>query len=842
MLLGTQLERKLSLAAASLLVALSMGWIATPARAAKPQDFGTFGGVRTAASSIGKPAAGAAGASSVLATSAVNNMPLCAAPDDQSAPIYLSDGNGGGIAVWSDRRGADYDIYAQRLDANGDALWPSYGVVVTKAAGDQINPQAVSDGAGGVIVVWEDGRTDPLNPDIYAQRLNASGVELWAADGVLVSGAVTAQSTPVVVSDGMSGAIVAWRDQRSGDPAIFAQRVPANGAPAWTVDGVAVCLAGGDQDQPTAVSDGAGGVLLAWRDRRGGTADIYAQRVNSSGAPAWTADGVAVCAAVGDQEPPAAVSDGIGGMVLAWGDARGANSDIFAQRMNAAGAPQWAANGVSLCGAAGNQTRARLCMDGSNGAVVVWEDRRGANADVYAQRVSSAGAAMWTANGVAVCNATADQLTPSIVADPNGAAIIAWSDLRTVANGADIYAQRLTLAAGAPSWAANGIATCDTTGDQTAPAVISDGQGGASLAWRDFRGGSVADLYAQRVDTTGAIPAQCSSTTALLESAVATATNPYTYYTLTQDSFYWAGVGVRSAAGSDWDMEVYEPYTFGMAAYPLCFLNPFAASYSSSTVDFVVGDFNPGYTPIPAGGAIPGVRVSRYSGAGNGSVEWDGAEQVMTKDCGGGNCGASSGNNWAGVLDVYDIYLFANTDYTFDFTKTGSADIRFMLFEPPSTPSSYLVPRSARAFETNGARRYNVFHCNTQGWHGAVFVNENGLTGTYTAKCTTGILTTDVGGGVELATGLRGVVPNPARGAVRFQFALKQPGDVSLRVLDMAGRRVGEVPSQHWAAGVWSVAWNGKNPSGQSLAAGVYFVEMLVNGQRVGQSRMALIR
>jgi flagellar hook assembly protein FlgD len=65
---------------------------------------------------------------------------------------------------------------------------------------------------------------------------------------------------------------------------------------------------------------------------------------------------------------------------------------------------------------------------------------------------------------------------------------------------------------------------------------------------------------------------------------------------------------------------------------------------------------------------------------------------------------------------------------------------------------------------------------------------------------------------------------------------------VSLRVLDMAGRRVGEVPSQHWAAGVWSVAWNGKNPSGQSLAAGVYFVEMLVNGQRVGQSRMALIR
>ena len=838
--LATHLDRKLSPAATSLLIALAVGWIATAAHAAKPQDYGFVGGMKSGSSTIIKPGSGAAGTSGMLATSAVNNLPLCAAPNDQSAPIYISDGNGGGIAVWSDRRAGNYDIYAQRIDASGDALWPSYGVVVSKAAGDQINPQAVSDGAGGVIVAWEDGRTDPLPPVIYAQRLSASGVELWTADGVLVSTAVSGQTAPVVVSDGLSGAIVAWRDLRNGDGDIFAQRIPANGVPSWTVDGVAVCVTGGEQDQPAVVSDGAGGVLVAWRDRRGAGADVYAQRVSNSGTAAWAANGVGLCTAAGDQEPPAAVSDGTGGMVLAWGDARGANSDIFAQRVSALGAAQWTADGVSLCAATGNQTGARLCMDGANGAIVTWEDRRGANADVYAQRVSGAGAAMWTANGVAACNAAADQTTPSIAADPMGAAIIAWSDRRTGANGADIYAQRLTLAAGAVSWLANGTVACDTLGDQAAPSVISDGQGGASMAWRDFRGGAVADLYAQRVDNTGMVPAQCASTTALSENAVATATNAYTYYTLNQQAFFWAGVGVRPAAGTDWDLEVYEPYTFGQSAYPICFLNPFAGSFNSSGVDFVIGDFNPGYTPIPPGGMIPGVRVSRYSGAGNGSVEWDGAENTMSKDCQGGNCGASSSNNWSGVLDIWDVFLFANTDYTFDFTKTGTADIKFLLFKPPVPAGPYLVPRSAREFETN--RRYTVYRSTVTGWHGVVLVNDNGTTGTYSVKATTGILTTGVGDGVELATGLRGIVPNPARGAVRFQFALKQPGDVSLRVIDMAGRRVGEVPTQHWGAGAWSVVWNGKNPSGESLAAGVYFVEMLVNGQRVGQSRVALIR
>ena len=59
---------------------------------------------------------------------------------------------------------------------------------------------------------------------------------------------------------------------------------------AWpVVNGVAICTALNDQDNPVIVSDGAGGAIITWDDYRSTTgdtslgSDIYAQWVNSSG-------------------------------------------------------------------------------------------------------------------------------------------------------------------------------------------------------------------------------------------------------------------------------------------------------------------------------------------------------------------------------------------------------------------------------------------------------------------------------------------------------------------------------------------------------------------------------
>lgn len=808
----------------------------------KPTDFRTGApAVSGEAGSMFKPgrvAATSARAASPAAVQAgtVANTAVCAAIFDQSPPCMVPDGAGGAFVCWHDYRSGELDIYAQRLDPQGVPLWSSDGVPVCKATGFQWYPRIVADGSGGAIVTWSDGRADSTG-DVFAQRLTPQGAPVWAIDGIAICTEAGAQSYPVPVADGVGGAVVVWSDRRGADLDLYAQRINANGATQWTAGGVVVCGAGGDQESASVVADFSGGALVAWLDHRAGSSEIYAQRVTGGGSAAWTANGVAVCTSLGVCESPVTAADGAGGVIASWADGRGADFDLYAQRLNATGGPQWTANGVLVCGATGNQRFPALCQDGAGGGFLTWQDQRGADADIYARRIDAAGVPQWAADGVAICSSATDQTTPAIQSDPSGGAVIAWSDGRTPADGLNIYGQHVNTA-GAVQWTANGVLLSDGTANQELPRVVANGLGGAVASWRDWRAGVTADIYSQRVDAAGSVLGPCPTTTiALAPSIVVTATASPAYYDFPQGEFYWAAVGVRGPAGTDWDLEVYEPNTISAGPYPVCFADPVAASYSSSKVDLILGNFNIGMTwPDDYG-----MRASRYSGTGDGSVEWDDDIEIMTRDCGtGGACGAKSGNNWTGVVDVWDLFLFSGQTYTFDLTlSNGSSDIKMLLFRP-GAGGTYFVPRSAAEFETKD--RFTVYQAPVQGYYGVVFVNDNGVAGTYTARVNTG-LSVGVGGDPSPAvTGIRSLLPNPSRGQVEIQYALTRAGTVGFQVFDMAGRSVSEIAPHRREAGTWSIKWNGRGANGQALATGVYFVQMKVDGTRFGMSRLVLVR
>ncbi len=426
------------------------------------------------------------------------NTAICTATNPQTNPTIVSDGAGGAIITWNDQRSGNYDIYAQRIDASGAVLWTAGGVPICTTTGDQDDPALVSDGSGGAIITWQDYRNGS-DYDIYAQRVNASGAVQWVANGVAICTATNNQEAPTIVSDGSGGAIVTWQDARSGiDLNIDAQRIDASGAVLWTANGVAICTATGDQVSPNLVSDGSGGAIITWQDNRNGNDDVYAQRVNASGAVQWTANGVAICTATGNQYSPTIVSDGSGGAIITWTDYRG-DGDIYAQQVDASGNPQWTGNGVVICTATGFQEAPTIVSDGLGGAIITWQDyRNSTDFDIYAQRVNTSGVVQWTANGVAICTATEYQTNPTIVSDGSGGAIITWMDARDVNN--DIYAQRVNTS-GLVQWTANGVAICTATGSQQWPTLVSDGSSGAIITWTDYRGDG--DIYAQKVDRFG---------------------------------------------------------------------------------------------------------------------------------------------------------------------------------------------------------------------------------------------------------------------------------------------------------------------------------------------------
>ncbi len=426
-----------------------------------------------------------------------DGMTICTATGTQQYPTITSDGAGGAIVTWIDYRSGYADIYAQRVNVSGTVQWTTNGVALCTATGYQENPTITSDGAGGAIVTWQDFRSGNL--DIYAQRVNASGTVQWTTNGVALCTATEYQHNPTITSDGAGGAIVTWYDVRSGDWDIYAQRVNASGAVQWTTNGVALCTATGHQINPTITSDGAGGAIVTWSDYRSGYGDIYAQRVNALGAAQWTTNGVALCTATDDQYAPQITSDGAGGAIVTWTDYRSGNLDICAQRVNASGTVQWTRDGIALCTATGTQQYPTITSDGEGGAIVTWNDYRSGTSDIYAQRVNALGAVHWTKYGVALCTATGSQAHPTITSDGAGGAIVTWYDSRSGAN--DIYAQRVN-ASGTVRWTTNGVALCTATGYQENPTITSDGAGGAIVTWWDTRSGDW-DIYAQSIDAKG---------------------------------------------------------------------------------------------------------------------------------------------------------------------------------------------------------------------------------------------------------------------------------------------------------------------------------------------------
>ncbi|MBI3802617.1 MAG: IPT/TIG domain-containing protein [Nitrospirae bacterium] len=372
-------------------------------------------------------------------------------------------------------------------------------VPLATAANDQLYPQMVSDGSAGAMIAWADFRNG-ATADIYAQRVDGSGAPQWAADGIPISTAPNNQSFPQLVSDGSGGAILVWEDNRSGNYNIYAQRINRDGAIQWTANGIPISSAANAQQSPQLIPDGAGGAIIVWLDfRNGATSDLYAQRVNAAGVVQWAADGIPVSTAANAQQFHQLIADGAGGAIVVWQDHRSVtNADVYAQRINGDGAAQWTADGLPISVAANHQQNPRLVSDGAGGALIVWQDGRSGTDKIYAQRVNPAGAVQWSADGIPVSTTAHAQSAPQVVSDGAGGALITWQD------GTDINAQRVS-GAGAAQWAPGGVVLSAAADAQSFPRIASDGTGGAIVTWSDRRSGTHYDLYIQRINSGGTV-------------------------------------------------------------------------------------------------------------------------------------------------------------------------------------------------------------------------------------------------------------------------------------------------------------------------------------------------
>jgi len=161
----------------------------------------------------------------------------------------------------------------------------------------------------------------------------------------------------------------------------------------------------------------------------------------------------------------------------------------------------------------------------------------------------------------------------------------------------------------------------------------------------------------------GPAGAQCSYTPLTNQTPVTVSASP-AFYTIDQPSGYWTAIAVKPPSGADWDISIWQD-TY---VYPSCVTTQLAGSSLGSGVDFVVGDYNRNAFGTRY------VEVNRYSGTGNGTLEWNATDGQLPIN--GPLVTASFGE----PIHIYDIYLQAGTTYAFTLQPTAPAAIHLLLF------------------------------------------------------------------------------------------------------------------------------------------------------------------
>ncbi|MDD4856769.1 MAG: FlgD immunoglobulin-like domain containing protein [Candidatus Krumholzibacteria bacterium] len=771
-----------------------------------------------------------------------NGVGLCTAMGTQTEPSVVSDGAGGAIVAWEDYRNGNSDIYAQRVDALGNVLWTSGGVALCTAGGIQQHPMTISDGAGGAIVTWHDSRNSSY--DIYAQKVDATGTVQWTTNGIVLCSAAGHQLYPTIASDGADGAIVTWYDFRDENWDIYAQKVNASGIIQWTSDGVPLCTAVSDQTNPVIVSDDAGGAVVAWYDYRDGNWDIYAQRVDATGTVQWIVDGIPLCMVERDQQYPAIASDGVGGAIVTWLDYRESNYDIYAQRVNATGTVQWTTDGVAICTATGLQWYPAITSDGVGGAIITWHDD---SYSIYAQRVDAIGTVQWTTDGIAICTATGLQWYPVITSDGVGGAIVTWLDDRD--GNYDIYAQRVD-ASGTTQWTTDGIALCSATTNQYYPAIASDGAGGAIVTWYDSRSGNY-DIYVQSVDARGAAGLLAPAIRSVRDVPGDEGGRIYlSWYAARADlfmdsrmSYYslWRAIdasGVAqaldagattiddlselNAASSDpvlfvestssrtffWELvETVDAYYMEAYGKPIATLFDSTAecteyhyfqvvAHSTTPTLFWKSDPDSGYS---VDNLPPGTPIDL---AGEQSFVPVGLRITWTE-------------NEESDLSRYNVYRGTSEDFV-----PGSGNLAATLDDNEWFDSSW-------SWDAGYCYKISAtdLHGNESGY---ALLDPDNITDTETP-------------GAPRSSYLSQNYPNPFNPTTSISFGLSAPGHVSLRIYDVAGRLMREIVNGDRQAGKYRETWDGRDSNGRTVASGIYFCKLSA-GSFVETRKMALMR
>jgi filamentous hemagglutinin family protein len=353
--------------------------------------------------------------------------------NEQYSPSITALADGGYVVTWGSKDNGNDDIYAQRYDANGNAVGSEF--VVSNAPTAEYSPTITALADGGFVIAWRSrGNLDILlqRYDIYAQRYDASGKAIGEAFAISDPTAIHLSSEPAIAALADGGFVTTW-------------------ASTTRVDG------------PSNVYDSG----------------VYGRRYDAMGNALGSEFLISnIGRSLSSRPTIATLSDG--SFVVTWGS----DSGLLARRYNATGnavGSEFLINEVGL--------QASLAPLVNGGFVVTWTERNFTNRyDVYARRYDANGNAVENKflislgdfnNGTAILH----RVNPAISSLADGGFIVTWENFFNsglyfdIVGFVNLYAQRYDASG-------NKVGSeflVSNKGTRTIPSIITSANGIAAL-------------------------------------------------------------------------------------------------------------------------------------------------------------------------------------------------------------------------------------------------------------------------------------------------------------------------------------------------------------------------
>jgi hypothetical protein len=302
---------------------------------------------------------------------------------DRKGNVYIS------YVARTDEFGSNFKLVLQKVKVNGQIKDNIEGTLVIDSPGRKTASNVIADNDGGAYLMWLENQNNKLV--LFAQHIDSVGKPLWGKKGILLSNNNQSVMSYSVQNSDFSALYLAWQVQKT-EKEIYHQLLSLNGKPLWGQGGKLATNKKGNNTNPQVLTADST-IILSWTNEFNKNKDIYIQKFNTKGMHKWK-DDIAVVQLPRDQFGQKLLSDGKGGAIVSWIDKRleSVRPDIYAQRISSAGKQLWGPVGIAVASHNNSdKSYPSIISDLRGGAIAIFKDIRESKGEIYAQKIFNTG-------------------------------------------------------------------------------------------------------------------------------------------------------------------------------------------------------------------------------------------------------------------------------------------------------------------------------------------------------------------------------------------------------------------------------------------------------------------